>query len=302
MIINFSEKVKRALDENTPVLALESTILAHGMPFPENLNLAGKINEVCYSFGVTPATIAILNGVPCIGLNQNQLNHITKNGSKLKKTPMSDLGLACLKKHDAATTVSSSIHLASLAKIKVFATGGLGGVHRDYSDTLDLSQDLKALSDTNIITVSSGVKLILDVKKTIEKIESLGVTVVGYKTNDLPGFYSRKSGVKLEYRINKARDISSLFLLNQTLKLKSSILVMNPISKTEEVPLEKIEPLINSSLEVAKKMELQGKEITPFLLKSIVEKSKGESLSANVSLAINNAILGCEIAKSLYNN
>lgn len=302
MIVNFSDKVKRALSENSPILALESTILAHGMPFPHNLKLAEKINETCYSFGVTPATVAILNGIPYVGLNQKQLNYITKSGSKLKKTPMSDLGLACLKKHDAATTVSSSIHLASLAKIKVFATGGLGGVHRNYNDTLDISQDLKVLSDTNIITVSSGVKLILDVKKTIEKFESLGITIVGYKTNDLPGFYSRSSGVKLEYRINKASDISSLFLLNQKLKLKNSILVMNPVSKRDEVSLEKIEPIINSALELATRKGLRGKETTPFLLKSVVEKSMGDSLSANISLAINNAVLGCKISKSLYNS
>lgn len=292
--------VKKALENKRAVLAIETTILAHGMPFPDNYEFAKMADKIALSLGVVPATIAIINGEIKIGLNKEELEFICKENSVIK-TSLSDISVTVAGGKSGATTVSATMHLAYLSGVRVFSTGGIGGVHRHYETNMDLSQDLMALSGVPMIVVSAGAKAILDLPKTLEALESLSVSVIGYKTNEFPAFYSRSSGLRLNNFVASVDEIIKQYSVRQALKINSSMLVVNPIKGKDEVSAEKIETYLEYALNLAREKKVSGKGLTPFLLKTIVEQSNGECLKANIALALNNIQLGSEIAIGLAN-
>ena len=295
---NIRPDIEKALVAGSPVLALESTILAHGMPYPENLAFAKQAEQIALNLGVLPATIAIINGDVKIGLNQEELKYICNN-EHVRKTSLREISGYVASRESAATTVSATIHLARLAGIRVFTTGGIGGVHRNCGSNMDISQDLTALSNVPIIVVSAGAKAILDLPKTLEALETLGVAVIGYKTKEFPAFYSRSSGLKLNNYVNEVNEIIKQYKTNIALKINSASLVVNPIEEKDEIHEEEINSYLHYALQEADNNQITGKRLTPFLLKTIAEKSKGKALKANVSLALNNIKLGSEIALQL---
>ena len=296
--LKYSKEVESARKELKPVLALESTIIAHGMPFPQNLDFALEAESTCKSQGVTPATVAIIDGTVCVGLEKEELDLISSS-KDIKKVSMRELGLATSLGWSGATTVSSTMHIAKRANIEVFATGGIGGVHRDVGQSFDISQDLAALSRISMVVVSAGAKSILDLPKTVELLETLGVSMVGFKTSEFPSFYSRSSGIKRVTKVDSVKKISEVFLNNRFLETLGATLVLNPAPVESEIPLEIMDPIIHSAVAELNKGKIEGKMVTPFLLSYIHKKTKGKSLDVNISLALNNVKLGSKIAKSL---
>ena len=296
--LKYSKEVESARKKLKPVLALESTIVAHGMPFPQNLDFALEAESTCKSQGVTPATVAIIDGTVCVGLEKEELDLISSS-KNIKKVSMRELGLATSLGWSGATTVSSTMHIAKRANIEVFATGGIGGVHRDVGQSFDISQDLAALSRISMVVVSAGAKSILDLPKTVELLETLGVSMVGFKTSEFPSFYSRSSGIKRVTKVDSVKKISEVFLNNRFLETLGATLVLNPTPAESEIPIEIMDPIIHSAMAELNKRGIGGKMVTPFLLNYIHEKTKGKSLGANISLALNNIQLGSKIAKSL---
>lgn len=294
----FSKEVKKHKNNNLPILALESTIIAHGMPYPESYLFAKNIELNCREKGVAPATIAVLDGRVHIGLTNKELKRVCQS-KKILKLSKRDLPFALTKKQSGATTVSSTLWIAYKAGISVFSTGGIGGVHREVDRHFDVSQDLKALSETPVITISAGAKSILDLPKTLEKLETLGVPIVGYRSNFFPAFYTRSSGLKIDKTVDTEKQAALLFLEHLKLGLRSSLLVVNPISKKNEIPQDKIDFFVSKALIRAKKQGVSGKELTPFLLETIRRETRGESLKANILLAKNNVNLGAKIAQEL---
>ena len=295
MKFTLSKSVKDAINNNKPVLALESTIIASGMPYPQNIEFQNKAERVCANLGVVPATIAIIKGIVHVGLGPKELNFIATNPS-VKKISKREIGICLEKNISGATTVSSTSHFAHLAGIKVFSTGGIGGVHRGYKTSLDMSQDLFSLSQTPIVVVCSGVKSFLNVEKTIEALETFGVTTVGYKTDTFPLFYSSKSNNKLQYSFNTVGGLVGTYRENIKNQLQSSLLVLNPVPKKDEILEEKIKNIISKSISKMEKLGIIGNKTTPFLLNEIAEKTKNKSLETNISLALNNIKLGAKIA------
>ena len=296
--LKYSKEVESAKNKLKPILALESTIIAHGMPFPQNLDFALEAESICRSLGVTPATVAIIGGTICVGLEEEELDLISRSNN-IKKVSMRELGLAVSLGWSGATTVSSTMHVAKRANIEVFATGGIGGVHRDVDQSFDISQDLAALSRLSMVVVSAGAKSILDLPKTVELLETLGVCMVGFKTNDFPSFYSRSSGIKKVTKVNNVEKISEVFLNNRSLETLGATLVLNPTPAESEIPLEIMDPVVRSAVAELNKRKIEGKMVTPFLLSYIHKRTKGKSLDVNISLALNNVQLGAKIAKSL---
>tara|TARA_B100001248_G_scaffold90538_1_gene66944 strand:- start:371 stop:1279 length:909 start_codon:yes stop_codon:yes gene_type:complete len=296
--LKYSEEVKNAKKKLKPILALESTIIAHGMPFPQNLEFALEAESACKSQGVTPATTAIIDGTVCVGLEEEELDLVSSSKS-IKKVSMRELGLAVSLGWSGATTVSSTMHIAKKAGIKVFATGGIGGVHRGADQSFDISQDLAALSKLSMVVVSAGAKSVLDLPKTVELLETLGVCLVGFKTSRFPSFYSRNSGIKKITKVNSVEKVSEVFLNNRFLESSGATLVLNPTPTESEIPLKTMDPIIDSAIAELNKRGIKGKMVTPFLLGYIHEKTKGKSLDVNISLALNNVQLGARIAKSL---
>ena len=296
--LKYSKEVETAKKKGLPLLALESTIISHGMPYPENIDFALEAESLCRSLGVTPATIAIVKGEICVGLGEGELEKVGRS-SNIKKVSMRELGLAVSLGWSGATTVSSTMHIAKRADIKVFATGGIGGVHRGVDQSFDISQDLAALSKLSMVVVSAGAKSVLDLPKTVELLETLGVCMVGFKTSEFPSFYSRSSGIKKVTKINSVEKISEIFLNNRFLETSGATLVLNPTPAESEIPLKTMDPIIDSAMAELNKRGIEGKMVTPFLLSYIHEKTKGKSLNVNISLALNNVQLGAEIAKSL---
>ena len=296
--LKYSKEVESAKNKLKPILALESTIIAHGMPFPQNLDFALEAESICRSLGVTPATVAIIGGTICVGLEKEELDLISRSNN-IKKVSMKELGLAVSLGWSGATTVSSTMHVARRANIEVFATGGIGGVHRDVDQSFDISQDLAALSRLSMVVVSAGAKSILDLPKTVELLETLGVCMVGFKTNDFPSFYSRSSGIKKVTKVNNVEKISEVFLNNRSLETLGATLVLNPTPAESEIPLEIMDPVVRSAVAELNKRKIEGKMVTPFLLSYIHKRTKGKSLDVNISLALNNVQLGAKIAKSL---
>lgn len=291
--------IASALKSYAPVVALESTIIAHGMPNPDNFDFANKAETIVRSGDVIPATIAIIDGDICVGLNKKQLGHIANKNNNIEKIATRDIGYAVANKLSGATTVSATMHIAHLVGIKVFATGGIGGVHRGAGSTFDVSQDLIELSRTPLIVVSAGVKAILDIPKTLEQLETFAVSMVGYKTNAFPAFYSRESGNNVALKCDTVLEIAQVFKSQIGLRIKSALLVANPVPIENEIPKNEIDAYISEALKDSANKKIEGKALTPFLLQKIVELSKGKSLETNIALALNNVKLATQIAKAL---
>lgn len=297
-MLRFSPEVAKALQDGSPVVALESTIIAHGMPYPKNTATAREVEQLIRKGGAVPATIAVLGGVPCIGLDDAQLEHLGKAGD-VWKVSLRDLPYVISQRLDGATTVAATMRLAEMAGIRIFVTGGIGGVHRGAEKTMDISADLSEMSHTDVAVVSAGVKSILDIGLTLEHLETLGVPVVTYGSDEFPSFYSRKSGFKSPLRLDTPASIAALLESKWQLNLHGSVLVANPVPSDEEVPFETMEQHILQALQAADAKGVSGKETTPFLLKYLADRTGGESLEANIALVKNNARLGAAIAVAL---
>jgi len=288
-------EVQQALKENKAVVALESTIITHGMPFPQNVETAISVEEIIRKEGAVPATIAILKGNCHIGLDEQQLKELA-NATGVWKVSTRDIPYVVQQKLNGGTTVAATMRLAGMAGIKVFVTGGIGGVHRGTETTMDISADLMEMSKTSVAVVSAGVKSILDIGLTLEYLETLGVPVITFGQDEFPAFYSRQSGHRSPLRLDAPEEFASVIKVKWAMDLEGSILIANPIPAENEVPLPQMEKFIQTALNEAVKENISGKEVTPFLLKYIAEQTKGESLEANIALIKNNAKLGAEIA------
>ncbi|SHH32379.1 pseudouridine-5'-phosphate glycosidase [Tepidibacter thalassicus] len=307
MLENYLEinpEVKKALEENVPVVALESTIISHGMPYPENIKMAKTVENIIRENGAIPATIAILNGKLKVGLNEDELEYLGKSDCILK-TSRRDLPFIISKKLDGATTVASTMIIANLAGIKVFATGGIGGVHRGAQETFDISADLTELSKTNVAVVCAGAKSILDIGLTLEYLETHGVPVVGFKTEEFPAFYTRKSGFKVDYKVESAKELALAIKSKWDLNLNGGIVIGNPIPKEFEMDYNAINKAIEDALKEADEKGIKGKETTPFLLDKIKSITSGKSLKSNIQLVYNNAKVAADLSvelSKLYKN
>jgi pseudouridylate synthase len=296
MNIKISPEVAAVLQAGGPVVALESTIIAHGMPYPQNLEMARKVESIIVDQGATPATIAIIGGELRAGMSATELEAFAKNGPAITKVSTRDIPYVVARKMDGATTVASTMRLAAMAGIRVFATGGMGGAHRGAEKTFDISADLGEFAQSNVAVVTAGAKAILDLALTLEMLETLGVPVVGYGTDEFPAFYSRLSGHKLPMRLDSPQDIASMMKAKWHLGLTGGLVVANPIPAAAEIPAAEIEPVIKQALADAVRQNISGKETTPFLLKAIVAATSGRSLAANIALVENNARLAAQIA------
>ena len=293
--LDFHPDVENALKNNLPIVALESTIISHGMPYPKNVETALMVEETVRSNNAVPATIAIIKGRLKIGLTEKEIEFLATN-DEIKKISRRDLAVAVSQQLSGSTTVASTMIIASLANIAVFATGGIGGVHRGAETTLDISADLDELSRTNVCVVCAGVKSILDIGLTLEYLETKGVPVIGYKTSELPAFYSTRSGFNVDYRIDAAADIANILKTKWDLSLNGGVLVANPIPIASELESSVMNEAINQAIVEADNEKITGKKITPYLLSKVNEITKGKSLNANIKLIQNNANLAAKIA------
>jgi len=291
-----SEEVREALNSGKPVVALESTIISHGLPRPQNLEAAKEFEEILRSAGVTPATIAILDGVPQIGLDAHGVERIANED--LAKASVRDIPILAGRRESGATTVAATAHLASLAGIRVFATGGLGGVHRGANTTFDESADLSTLAVTNITVVSAGVKSVLDISATLERLESLSVPVIGWQTKEFPAFWLTKSGLTIDWSLETTDQIAQVMKSQDELGHGQGIVIANPIPEDLQWDPQEHDRVLQIAFKAADAAGITGKAVTPFLLGFIVEESKGRSLAVNLDLARNNVRLAGEIAKS----
>ncbi|HBN09742.1 MAG TPA: pseudouridine-5-phosphate glycosidase [Cyanobacteria bacterium UBA8530] len=302
-LIEFSEEVRAALADNKPVIALESSIIAQGMPYPTNLETALGMEELARELGVTPATTAVLKGKIKIGLSRAEIEFLAEarknNDEKVMKLSRKDLSSAIAMGRDGATTVAATMILAHLGGIPVFATGGIGGVHKEAESTFDISADLREFASTPVLVVSAGAKAILDLPKTLEMLETLGVPVIGYRTSVFPAFYSRDSGLPLDLRLDSPSDIAKAFFVQQQSGLNCGMLVANPISPEAEIPGEEMEKCIGEAMAEMKRAGVKGKQVTPFLLSRIAELTESRSLFANIRLVEGNVRLACAIASAL---
>ena len=297
--LKISEEVRHALEQGKPVVALESTIISHGMPYPDNVKTALTVEKTVRENGAVPATIAIIKGVPTVGLSEEEIEHLGKEGTKVVKVSRRDIPVVIAKKLDGATTVASTMIFAEIAGIQVFATGGIGGVHRGATETMDISADLEELHQTNVTVVCAGAKSILDLGLTLEYLETKGVPVLGYKTDELPAFFTRKSGFKVDYRMDSPEEIAAAVKAKDALGLSGGMLVANPVPEEYSMDPDKIEAVISEAVEEAKALGIAGKMVTPFLLEKIRNVTGGDSLFTNVKLVLNNAALAAKIAAEL---
>ena len=293
--LDFHPDVENALKNNLPIVALESTIISHGMPYPKNIETALMVEEMVRSNNAVPATIAIIKGRLKIGLTEKEIEFLATN-DEIKKISRRDLAVAVSQQLSGSTTVASTMIIAKLANIAVFATGGIGGVHRGAETTLDISADLDELSRTNVCVVCAGVKSILDIGLTLEYLETKGVPVIGYKTSEMPAFYSTKSGFNVDYRIDAAADIANILKTKWNLSIDGGVLVANPIPIASELESSIMNEAINQAIVEANNEKITGKKITPYLLSKVNEITKGKSLNANIKLIQNNANLAAKIA------
>lgn len=289
--LDVAPEVARALKEGKPVVALESTIISHGMPYPKNVETALNVEKVIRENGAVPATIAIIGGRLKAGLSKDEIEYLGKTGQKVTKVSRRDLPIIVSKGMDGATTVATTMIIASLAGIKVFATGGIGGVHRNAEVTMDISADLEELAQTPVMVICAGAKAILDLGLTLEYLETKGVPVIGYQTEELPAFYSRKSGFKVDYRLDTPYDIAKAFNTKRELEMAGGMLVTNPIPEQYAMPDDKINAAIDQAIKESVEQGIKGKATTPFLLARVVELTGGESLESNIQLVYNNARL-----------
>ncbi len=294
-----SDEVRDAAEKGKPIVALESTIISHGMPYPQNYQTALDIEAAVRNSNAVPATIAIIDGIIRIGLTQNDIEFLS-NSNKIIKASRRDIPVIVSQKLNAATTVSATMFCASLASIKIFATGGIGGVHRNAQNTFDISADLTELARTNVAVVSSGVKSILDLELTMEYLETAGVPVIGYQTKELPAFYSRESGLNVNYRLDTAAEIADTIDAKFNLGMEGGLLIVNPIPEKYSMRKKDIDGAIDKALKKAEKKNIKGKDVTPFLLSQIVKITGGKSLESNIQLVVDNAKLASEIAVRLH--
>ena len=298
-LLKISEEVSNALKYKRPVVALESTIISHGMPYPQNVQTALAVEQIVRDAGAVPATIAILDGVVTVGCNAEEIDRLGKKGTRAVKVSRRDLPFVVAAKQDGATTVAATMYVAHLAGIKVFATGGIGGVHRGAETTMDISADLDELQQTGVLVVCAGVKSILDIGLTLECLETRGVAVGGYKTDEMPAFYTDKSGFGVDYRLDSAKEIALAFDAKCKLGLNGGMLVANPIPPQYAMDGDYIARNIETALKEADKLGIHGKATTPYLLDKIQKLTGGRSLEANIQLVYNNAHLAAAIAKEL---
>ncbi|MCK5780620.1 MAG: pseudouridine-5'-phosphate glycosidase [Psychrilyobacter sp.] len=294
--VDISTEVMEALNNGQPVVALESTIISHGMPYPMNVETAIKVEDIVRSEGATPATIAILNGRLKVGLTKEEIDYLGKAGEKVIKTSRRDIPFIIANELDGATTVASTMIIANIAGIKVFATGGIGGVHRGAETSFDISADLEELGRTNVAVVCAGAKSILDINLTLEYLETKGVPVVGYQTDELPAFYTRKSGFKVDYNVQSPSSLALALKAKWDLGLNGGFVIANPIPEKYEMDFNVITSAINKAVEEAEKLGIKGKESTPFLLAKVKELTGGDSLESNIELVYNNAKLAGKLA------
>lgn len=299
MIIN--QEVKKAIENHQPVVVLESTIISHGMPYPKNVETAIKVEEEIRKQGVIPATIGIIEGEAIVGMSKKQIEEFGKKEG-IVKCSRRDLPIVYATKKWGATTVSATMIIAQQAGIEFFVTGGIGGAHKKANETFDISADLDELGKTNVSVICAGPKAILDLGLTLEILETKGVPVIGYHTDCLPAFYTSKSNYKVDYNANSPKEISDIIYQKRINHLNGGVLITNPIPKEFEMNSEEIDKAISKALEDMEKLNINGKDETPFLLKRIVELTKGESLEANIALVLNNARLGALIAKEYAKN
>ena len=297
--LDVSEEVQKALAEGRPVVALESTIISHGMPYPQNVETALNVEKVVRDNGAVPATIAIIGGKLKVGISKEEIDHLGRKGLNVIKASRRDIPVLAAKGEDGATTVAATMILANLAGVKIFATGGVGGVHRGAETTMDISADLEELAETPAMVVCAGAKSILDLGLTLEYLETKGVTVFGYQSEELPAFYTRKSGFKVDYRMDTPKELADVYKAKEDLGLRGGMLVTNPIPEEYSMDPDMINKSIDEAIEEANRLGIKGKDTTPYLLDKIQKITGGSSLAANIQLVYNNAKLASQIACEL---
>lgn len=297
--LDLSSEVAAALQAGKPVVALESTIISHGMPYPQNVETALRVEQIIREGGAVPATIAVISGRLKAGLTEAEIEYLGKKGTAVTKASRRDLPVLVARGEDGATTVTTTMIIAAMAGIKVFATGGIGGVHRGAETTMDISADLEELAHTPVMVVCAGAKSILDLGLTLEYLETKGVPVIGYGTEELPAFYTRKSGFKVDYRVDSPEELAAIFEAKQTMGLIGGMLVTNPIPEEYSMDADRINLAIDNAVADAKRLGIHGKETTPYLLSRIKDLTGGDSLTSNIQLVMNNARLATKTAIAL---
>ena len=297
--LDIAPEVKAALDAGKPVVALESTIISHGMPYPKNVETALMVEQTIRDNGAVPATIAIIGGRLKAGLSREEIEHLGKAGRAVAKASRRDLPALCARGADGATTVTTTMIIAHMAGIKIFATGGIGGVHRGAETTMDISADLEELAQTPVMVVCAGAKSILDLGLTLEYLETHGVPVIGYGTEELPAFYTRSSGFGVDYRVDTPAELAAMFRAQRDLEYRGGMLVTNPIPEKYAMDKAVIDAAIEEALRQCREQGVHGKETTPFLLAKVVELTGGDSLESNIQLVLNNAKVAARTAVEL---
>ena len=297
--LDVSPEVREALAAGKPIVALESTIISHGMPYPKNVETALLVEQTIRDNGAVPATIAVIGGRLKAGLTHEEIEYLGKTGRGVAKASRRDLPALIARKADGATTVATTMIIANLAGIKIFATGGIGGVHRGAEVTMDISADLEELAQTPVMVVCAGAKSILDLGLTLEYLETKGVPVIGYGTEELPAFYTRQSGFGVDYRVDSPEELAAMFRAQRDLDYKGGMLVTNPIPEQYSMDKAVIDAAIDRALKEAEEAGVKGKEVTPFLLAKVVELTGGDSLESNIQLVLNNARLAARTAAEL---
>ncbi len=294
-----SPEVEEAKRMHKPIVAMESTIISHGMPYPQNVETALSCERICRENGAVPATCAVIGGKICVGLTEEQIDYLGREGQKVTKASRRDLPMLIAKSMDGATTVAATMIAAASAGIRVFATGGIGGVHRGAETTMDISADLEELAQTPVCVVCAGAKSILDLNLTMEYLETKGVPVIGFGTDELPAFYTRKSGIRVPWRSDDPREIADAIAASQEIGYPGGMLVVNPIPEEYSMDADVINKAIDDAIEEANRQGIKGKETTPFLLAKIKDITGGSSLAANIQLVFNNVRLAAKIAANL---
>lgn len=300
--LSLSPEVAQALQQGKPVVALESTIISHGMPYPQNVETALKVEQTIRDNGAVPATIAIINGKLKAGCTPEEIEYLGKKGQAVTKASRRDLPVLIARGEDGATTVTTTMIIAAMAGIQVFATGGIGGVHRGAETTMDISADLEELAQTPVMVICAGAKSILDLGLTLEYLETKGVPVIGYQIDELPAFYTRHSGFNVDYRIDSPEELAAAFKAKLDMGLKGGMLVTNPIPEQYSMPADVINKAIDQAIEESKQRGIHGKQTTPFLLAKVKELTGGDSLASNIQLVLNNARLAAKTATALTLN
>ncbi|MFM6926705.1 MAG: pseudouridine-5'-phosphate glycosidase [Ferruginibacter sp.] len=299
-LIHILPEIEQALEQGKPVVALESTIISHGMPYPKNVETAQAVEAMVRAHGAIPATIAIMDGKCYVGLTGKQLEFFG-NAQGVWKVSLRDMPYVLSKKLNGATTVAATMRIASMAGIKIFVTGGTGGVHRGAANSMDISADLTEMAQTSVAVVSAGVKSILDIELTLEYLETMGIPVVTFGQDEFPSFYSSKSGFTSPLRLETPKEIAAMLHTKWAMGLEGSVLIANPLPASQEIPKEVMETHILKALDAAERQHIKGKEVTPFLLKYLADHTDGESLQSNIALILHNASLGAKIAVAFAN-